>query len=175
MFKPVLRYFAFAVSIALLLVVLKAVNWVPGVVEEGLLKPYASLDEVKQKLHVREVYVPSYFPQRLRWPPARILAQSKPHVAVAMEFVDREKGDVALMISQSTSADLVPDRKLEIREIRQTLPYRLQGRDAVLQVGTCNDGDTCSRISWGEGTYRMLVAMRSVPSDLLLIVHSMIE
>ncbi len=175
MFRPVFRYFMFAVSIAVVLAALTAVNWMPGVIEEGLIKPYAGVDEVKKTLHLREIYVPSYFPERLGWPPARILAQSKPHVAVVMEFADREKADIALMISQSAAADLVPDKKLALRELRQTLSYRLRGREALLQVGTCSDGETCSRISWAEGPYRMLVAMRSVPSDLLLIVNSMIE
>src|SRR3974390_1746820 len=109
----VIKTLAFAATVGVLLALLKAANWLPTVMETGLLKPYASVEEVQHALHVRNIYVPSYFPQRLVWPPAKILAQSKPHVAVIMEFTDRERGETALIISQSASTPIYSDKRLE--------------------------------------------------------------
>jgi len=171
----VMRPLAFAATVAVVVAILKAANWLPTVMEDGLLRPYATIEEARQTLHLREIRVPSYFPQHLAWPPARILAQSKPHVALVMEFRDRERGEIALTISQSERAPLYADRKLEIRKVTETVPYRLKGRSTVLTVGLCSQSDTCSRLAWVEGTLHIEAIMRSGPAELLRIADSMID
>jgi hypothetical protein len=170
-----IRSLAFAATVAVVVAMLKAANWLPTVIEDGLVRPYATVEDARQTLHLREIYVPSYFPQRLAWPPARILAQSKPHVALVMEFKDRERGEIALTISQSERAPLYVDKKLEITKVTETVPYRLKGRSTVLAVGVCGETDTCSRLAWTEGTLRIEAVMRSSPAELLRIADSMID
>ncbi len=154
---------------------LKAANWLPTVMEDGLVRPYASIEEARQTLHLREIHVPSYFPQGLAWPPARVLAQSKPYVALLMEFKDRERGEIALIISQSEHAPLYADKKLEITKVTETVPYKLKGRSTVLAVGLCGESDTCSRLAWAEGSLRIEAVMRSSPPELLRMADSMID
>ena len=170
-----IRALAFGATVAVVVAILKAANWLPTAIEDGLVRPYATVEEARQTLRLRQVYVPSYFPQRLAWPPARILAQSKPHVAVLMEFKDRERGEIALIISQSERAPLYADKKLEITKVTETVPYPLKGRSTVLAVGVCGKGDTCSRLAWTEGTLRIEAVMRSSPAELLRIADSMID
>ncbi len=173
--RKLVGFISFAATIAVLVGVLKILNWLPTTVEEGLVRRYESVEEVKARLNVKNVYVPSYFPQRFAWPPSEILAQSKPFFAIVMEFEDVESGDVALVISQSASQGFRWDRKIRIVQVRERVNYQLKGRDALLEVGVCEKDLTCSRISWEEGMYRLEIVMKSGPFELLKIANSMIQ
>ncbi len=173
--KKLISFISFAVTIAVLIVVLKIINWLPIMVEKGIMRKYSSVEEVRLKLDIRDIYVPSYFPQRFTWPPSEILAQSKPFIAIVMEFRDIEKGDIALIISQAASPDFVPQKKIKILQIREKVNYNLKGRDAILEVGECKNDEPCSQILWDEGKYRMYIVMKSTPFDLIKIADSMIQ
>jgi hypothetical protein len=78
--KRVLGFFYFAITIAILIGVLKVSNWLPTVFQEGIIRKYGSIEEVKSKLRLRDIYIPSYFPQKFKWPPSRILdGGDRPH------------------------------------------------------------------------------------------------
>jgi hypothetical protein len=173
--RAILRYLLFAASVAVLVAALKAANWLPTVIEKGLVRPYASLDEMQHALNVRNILIPSYFPEHLVWPPAYILAQTKPHYALTMEFVDRKSSATALVIAQSAGAPIEVNRRLQITEVREAQSFDLRGRSAALQVGVCAGGETCSRLTWQEGPLRIEAAMRSTPPDLLRIADSLIR
>ena len=63
MTKNLRNFFVFVLTIALLVAVLKVLNWLPTAVEEGLMRKYSSIEDVRSKLKIREILVPSYFPQ----------------------------------------------------------------------------------------------------------------
>jgi hypothetical protein len=173
--KTWLNVLSFAVMIVLLITVLKVMNWVPMAVQKGLMKRYSSVEEVKTKLNIRDLHVPSYFPQKVAWPPSEILAQSRPFLAVVMEFHRAGKGDTVLVIVQSQSRDFSPGKKIKIIRTREKVRYPLKGREAVLEVGTCKNEEPCSTISWDEGKYRIQVTMKSPPFELIKIAESMIN
>jgi hypothetical protein len=173
--KRLRSFLSFAVIIAILIAALKIINWVPMAIQEGTIRKYDSIEDVRLKLKIRDLYVPSYFPQSLSWPPAEILAQSKPFTAIIMEFKRVKKGDVALIISQAdTSGDFTPDMKIKAAHIRETIHYPLKGREAVLEVGICKNDEPYSKISWNEGKYKITVIMKSMPQELIRIAESMI-
>jgi hypothetical protein len=173
--KKLTGFLYFAVTIVILVALLRVADWLPTALQEGLMRKYDSIEEVKERLHVKNIYVPSYFPQSFRWPPSRILAQSQPFMAIVMEFKDMRTGDIALVISQSADRRFAPEKKISITRIKEKVAYPLKGRAAVLEVGTCRNDTPCSRISWREGTYRMIIETETTPFELLKIADSMIH
>lgn len=173
--KKLLGLLYFALTLAILVGALKAANWLPAALQEGLMKKYDSVDEVRTKLRVKDLYVPSYFPQSYGWPPSTILAQSRPFVAIVMEFRNVQTGDIALVISQTAGKSFAPSKKISLVQVKERVDYPLKGRAAVLEVGKCKGDVPCCRISWNEGAYRMTVEMKSAPFDLLKIADSMLR
>ncbi|HWR58689.1 MAG TPA: hypothetical protein VN328_07365 [Thermodesulfovibrionales bacterium] len=173
--KTLLGLLYFALTLGILAAVLKVANWLPSALQEGLTRKYDSVEQLKAKLHVRDVYVPSYFPQSYGWPPSTIIAQSRPFTAIVMEFRNAQTGDIALVISQTAGKGFLPDKKIAIAQIKEKVDLPLKGRAAVLEVGKCNNDVTCSRISWDEGSYKIKVEMKSAPFDLLKVADSMLR
>ncbi len=173
--KKLFRTFSFTLMIAVLVVILKIANWLPMAVQSDSMKRYGSIDEVRMKLNIRDIYVPSYFPQNFTWPPSEILAQNRPFTAIIMEFKTRERDDIILIISQAASAHFSPGGKITIAQIRETIPYNLKGRNALLEMGTCNNSEPCSRISWDEGRYKMNIIAKYTPIELVRIAESTVH
>lgn len=174
--RQFVRYLLFALTIAAIVLLLRLANWIPGIMQQESMRPYSNIDLVRTKLQIREVYVPSYLPRQFRWPPSEILAQGTPFIAIIMEFRDERTGEPILMTSQTEKGRLPAwDKKIVIQKFEERVHYSLKGRDAVLTVGLCGDGEPCSGISWEEGPYRIDVLMKSGPFDLLRIADSMIH
>jgi hypothetical protein len=169
-----LSFLLFGMTVAALIVALKFVNWVPAAVQGGFLRRYDSVEDVRSKLKIKTVYTPSYYPQSFKWPPSQIAAQTRPYPAVVMEFTQKEKSDVCLVISQTALPHSALGDKIEILHVKETVRYSLKKRDAVLEVGVCKNDEPCSRITWDEGDYRISVVMKSTPADLIKIAESMI-
>jgi len=163
----------FALTVALLVIALKILNWVPGLIQTGSVRQYKNLDEVRTSLNVKGILVPSYFPQEITWPPTAILAQKKPYFAITMRFTRANKRDTVLVLSQSEGAAIAIENPLEITTVTQTAPYTMQGRNVTLKVGSCSNGAPCSSMNWTEGSYQMFAAMKSGPFELIKIVESM--
>lgn len=170
----ILNFIIFGASMIAVVAGLKAMNWVPSALQEGLLRRYSSIEEVKERLKLSRIYAPAYYPQCLKWPPVTIAAQKRPYTAVVMEFVQKEMTDVCLVISQTELGRRPPEEKIVLSTVRQSVRYRLKGRDMLLEVGSCKDNAQCSRISWEEDGYRIVVSSRSTPVDLVRIAESMI-
>lgn len=173
--KTVSRFFSFALMIGLLILALKVMNWLPVAMHQDAVRRYGSIEEVRSALNMKNIYVPSYFPQQISWPPSVILAQSKPSAAIVMEFTRGDKRNTALVISQSEGKALDVEHPIEIRVVTETVTYTIQGRDAVLTVGSCANDEPCSGISWIEDKYAISVLMKSTPFELTKIVESMIH
>lgn len=173
--KKVLGFLSFAAAVVIIVAVLKVTNWLPTLLQEGMMKTYGSIEEVKSKLKVPDIYVPSYIPQNVKWPPSRILAQSRPYFALLMEFSVGETSDVSLVISQVSGGGPIPEEKLRLTQVKERATSPLKGRTAVLEVGTCRNDLPCSRISWDEGKYRLTLTMKGPPFDLIKIADSMIH
>ncbi len=165
----------FVLAVAAVVIVLKTLNWLPLVLQKGTLRTYSSVETVKSKLSIRDLYVPSYFPQDIMWPPSEIWAQTEPYVATLMVFNRAGTGGSALVISQAASGRTPLDVRVRILHVTEAVPYSLKGRAAFLEVGVCENNEICSRISWNEGNYAMTVAMKSPPFELIKIAESMVQ
>lgn len=173
-----LGFLAFAAGLAVLVIALKALNWLPLFAQKDLLRRYGDFEEMRSELGIRDVLVPSYFPEDFRWPPTGVIAQGKPYPAVILEFGRSGKGkdrEIGLVIFQATADDFTPGGTLEISRTLEKVAYPLKGRDAVLEVGTGARGETCSRISWREKQFRVTVLARSTPFEVIRVAESMLR
>jgi hypothetical protein len=173
--NKVLKFILFATTAALLIVSLMLFNWVPQIMQKDTMRRYASIEDVRRQLSIKNILVPSYFPQDLAWPPAEILAQRKPFIAIVMEFNRATTGNTELIISQAASEGFEPVRKVRIEKTLEKTEYLLKGRKAVLDVGTCRDDNPCSSLSWKEGENHILVVMKSNPFELIKVSESMLD
>ncbi len=168
------RYVYFTLTIIAVLTVLKTLNWLPLVLQQGTLRTYDSVEAVRAKLNIRDIRVPTYFPQSVTWPPSEIWAQTKPYVATLMVFRRAGTIEPALVISQTASDRPALDDRIRILQVKESVSYDLKGRNALLKVGTCEQNDVCSRISWNEGNCMMTVTMKSSPFELIKIAQSLV-
>ena len=171
--KTVSGPLSFALVIAVIVIVLKVMNWVPLSLQQETIRRYGTVEEARAALHTKDIFVPSYFPQQITWPPSLILAQGRPYFASVMEFTNANTGEIALVISQSEGETLRVEDPIEITVIKEKVRYAMRGREAMLTVGTCRNDEPCSGITWQEGRYTMTVLMKSTPFELTKIVESM--
>jgi hypothetical protein len=92
-----------------------------------------------------------------------------------MKFHNRENAREVLIITQSKLDAFSGQMPGVFKEVREKAPFDLRGRKSLLEVGTCENGEQCSRISWNEGEYRLAVFMRSAPFELIKIAESMLH
>ena len=173
--KTFTRILSFAFMIGLLILALKVMNWIPLALHQDAVRRYKTIEEVRSALDMKNIFVPSYFPQQISWPPSAILAQSKPYSAVVMEFTRADKRNTALVISQSEGKALPVENPIELLVVTEKVPYTIKGRNAVLTVGSCGNNEPCSGITWVEGRYTLTVLMKSTPFELMKIVESMLR
>lgn len=148
-------------------------NWLPTIMDQSTVRKYPSVETVKSSLGINDIYVPSYFPEQLGWPPAEILAQKKPFEAVVMEFKRSGGDDTALVIIQAERPEFLRNSKLQLQDINENIPYDLRNGTALLETGTCIDRSPCSRISWEMGKKHISLTMKSKPIELIKIAESL--
>lgn len=165
----------FALAVVALVAILRGLNWLPTTVSKELLARYDTLEAARAGSGLREVFVPAYIPQNLKWPPAAILAQGKPFPALVMEFERIDARETVLVISQSASDALRLDGKIRLAQVKEKARYALKGRHAILEVGSSEGGEPCSRLAWTEGNLRIVVLSKSSPFETINIAESMIQ
>jgi hypothetical protein len=173
--RQALHILLFVVTLAVMVGLLKVLNWAPGALEPGLMTRYPSIEAAVSRLGIRKIYVPAYFPESLAWPPAEILAQSKPYQAVVMEFVRARDRQAVLVMSQAANPHFEPDVAIRFHTISETVPLDLGGRKARLEAGMCEDRSACSRIQWDEGKIRIVLTMKAPSVELIRIAQSMLH
>jgi len=143
--------------------------------QEGLPRSYRTIEEVKTSLNIRVIFTPSYYPQGLRWPPALITAQTKPYLMVLQEYARQDDNSISLIITQTAGNVSVPNLPITMISKTEEVPFELKGRNAVLEVGLCKKSVQCSRVSWDEGAFRIMVIMIAPPSEMVKTADSMLS
>jgi hypothetical protein len=164
----------FIVMVLILIGVLQLMNWIPTTVLEGSFARYRSVEEVRTKLKISPLLAPVYYPRSVRWPPSLVAAQTKPYPAVVMEFAAADGDGIELVITQTEKGRAPLQEGIRLSGLRERVAYPLKGRNAVLEVGACPGTDTCSRISWDEGAFELMLVMPSSPVELIAVAESMI-
>jgi hypothetical protein len=167
----------FSVFFLILLVtvlVLMILNWIPLAIRSKGIQRYRSVESVQKALMIRKIYLPSYFPDYLQWPPAEIFAQSQPFPMVLMHVKERGRDRIVLAIRQ---ADVRASNPLKLRiepvQITKQEQVMLKGRPAVLSLALCADGSVCNQIVWQEAGYTLTLVARDAVQELIRIATSM--
>lgn len=145
---------------------------IPPYLQSPPAKEYRSLEEMKAELGI-EVALPSYFPDYLLWPPAKIIVRSKPRLTLSLTFLSQEKGEEALWIDQVivngnalTQAVPLPQRILHQSTIS------LRGSQALLLRSEGEGGKLYSQVRWEEGDRGIVITTTYPEEELLKIAHS---
>lgn len=163
----------FTSTIAAVIITLLILNWLPLALQKETVRRYATFEEARAKLNLREARVPSYFPESIRWPPREVLAQTRPFPAILMVFNKVGSREPHLIISQTASEAFPGNGYLSLHTIKERVQYQLKGKKALLKVGTCGDQEPCSSIAWTEGAFRIFLTMKEPPFELIRIAESM--
>src|SRR5208337_1516512 len=159
-----------------LVVILAALNRLPSSIQKGFARQYDSVEEAKRSLGFENMLVPRYFPEGISWTPSFIFGQKEPYKAVVLEFREAKTGETVLSVIQTSRRGSEAQlQRSRLSDLKEDIPYRLKGRIARLQVGTCDKGVPCSRISWQEGDLYFTVLYMSSPFELIRIAESMIK
>ena len=161
--------------LSITILALTLLNWIPLVVRSEGFRKYASLEEVQKDLHLRKVYLPSYFPDRLQWPPFEIYAQSKPFTMILMHVKERQKNRIVLAMRQVDAHVSSPMKlRLEPTQIAKQEQVTIKGREAVLSRASCADGTVCNTLAWQEEGYILTLVARDSVQELIRIAESML-
>jgi hypothetical protein len=156
--------------------VLATANWLPSLMQQDFARQYESVNDAKRSLGLDKVMVPTYFPEGISWPPSLILAQKKPYKAVVMEFKKAKTMETILIVIQSFEHDSdVQLQRITMSESKEETRYQMKGKIAFLQVGTCDNGKQCSRMTWQDKDLYCTVLLMSSPFELIKIAESMIQ
>ena len=172
--KQLHRFFSFILTVAVVILLLKLLNWLPSVIQEEGIKKYSSVEEVVTSLKIPRVYIPAYFPEYINWPPAEIFAQKRPFKLVIMHFTHRDSRSFALSLFQVDSRAIYePEYKSDVLSVRKEIKVSIKGRPGDLVMAVCSGRQRCNRITWEEGIYRITLIADDTPEQLLKMAESM--
>ncbi len=164
-------------SLLLLTFCLVLLNHLTGTLERNTLRTYSSIEEVRRVL--KDIIIPSYFPEFLRWPPSKIMAGKRPYRTMILEFKD-SKGKPALLLTESEK-EYLNMKTLMMTEVIDELPHEIKGRKVILRVGRCSSL-SCGELRWKEGDYYIRLTLltqqethSSPVIELLKIAESMVS
>lgn len=173
MVKQLHRWFSFFVTVAVVVLLLKLFNWLPSVLQEEGIKKYSSVDDVRTTLKIPKIYMPAYFPEHIKWPPAEIFAQRRPFPLVMMHFTHRDSRSFALSFFQVDSrAGFEPTYKSDVLYVRKEIQVSINGRSGNLVMAVCSGHERCNRITWQEGIYRLTLIADDAPEQLIKMAES---
>jgi len=161
----------FLVTVGAVVLVLMVVNWFPLAVKKDTVRRYSTLEGVREELGRRDIYLPSYFPQSLRWPPSEIYASKD---VLLMHFTHRETGELILSLSQTARGAGPLSSRIEPERIIKEDTVLLKGREVRLSLAVCGDGRPCNKALLGEGGYTFEVIFRGPVEELRKITESLL-
>ena len=148
-------------------------NMVPATLHPEQGKTYESLEAAQRALGV-EVSVPAYFPDYLRWPPARISLQRKPALALSLIFSSSGGAEGVLSIHQlfSTNGEKYHREVAGPVVVLGEVAVPIDGGQATLVIGKGPDGAPFNQVHWRKGDRYLIINTLYPPEELLKIAGS---
>jgi hypothetical protein len=170
------RYLLFGAIMFVTVIMLALLNWFPSAVQKEGIRKYKSIEEVENRLKIKKIFLPSYFPQYLIWPPAEIYARRKPYKMVLMHFTNYERKEIVLSIRQVDPSDPAPlMSRIEPVTIKQRDKVLIKGRRGLLSIALCPGREPCNSVTWREEGYDVEIIAKDSVTELLKIAESMME
>ena len=166
-------------SIAILMCVvsisLYVLNKVPGYLQERKEKSYRSLEEAEYSLGLR-IFLPSYFPDYLAWPPKEIKVARKPSLIITLVFISQGDGSPSLVIreviSNTDQGNGVGVDFIEPKSPSGEIQVSVGGEKGTLRFGVVEHGRRWTQLSWKQGDRTMVLRSNRSVEDLLKISRS---
>lgn len=169
------RMITFLATIAVAVLLLKLLNWIPGAVQKDDLRRYRTVDEARAALKIRKIYMPTYFPEHIQWPPVEIFAQRRPFTMVTTRFSHATNRDLALSIFQADAqAAFEPQPGSDLLYVRKETPVLVNGREGTLVLAVCQGNRQCNRLSWSVETFRLTIIADDSPEQIMKLAESML-
>ena len=167
------KYVLFGIMIAVTVMLLDLLNWVPDAVQKDGVRKYKTIEDAKAALKLGKLFLPSYFPQYLIWPPSEVYGRRKPSKMVLMHFINYDRKDVVLSIMQAEASDPHPLRsRIEPVKIRRRDAVLIKGRRGELSLALCSGGEPCNSVTWEEEGYTFTIIAKDSVQELLKIAES---
>ncbi len=153
--------------------VLRAVDGLPaylGGARRGE-ERFDSVEAVERRLGER-LWLPSYFPDSLRWPPAGIRVHAGPPPSVVLTFTDRGGEPLLLLVQSLRGFGTPPPELFPGGGVLQTVTVPLHGAPAALSRVVDGDGRVWHELGWSTGDRRVVLRFRGPVAELLRIGES---
>ncbi|MDA8079336.1 MAG: hypothetical protein M0Z79_10415 [Nitrospiraceae bacterium] len=171
--RMILLFAAMVVSLVLLL---RFLNWIPAAFQKTEVRRYRSIEDVRSGLKIRKVFLPSYFPQYLTWPPDEIFARKRPYPLVLMHFTNQQRGEIAMSIRQADVRDASPVvSRIEPVIIHSEENILIKDRPARLFIATCPAKRACISVMWQEEGYVFTITAKDSVREVTKIAESMLS
>ncbi len=161
-------------ALAIFVLLLKIANWLPLMISEGSVRRYPDVETARKAAWMDRVYLPSFFPERIEWPPTEIFGRRKPAPAVLMHFRNRENGRIVLSISQHATGSAPIPSRIDPAEVMARKDVTLKSLPAELSLAVCRDGHPCNTLTWRQDGAVLRVVDRGPVDELREICESMV-
>jgi len=171
MWKIILSITLVMCTIVISLYLLKKV---PSYIQETEEKFYSTVEESEYALGLR-IFLPSYFPEYLIWPPSEIKVVRKPYLTISLVFLSRSHSSPSLVIHQIISDNKNKEVDLDFMEPKrpfQRTQVLVGGAKGTLIVGVGEDGKRWAQLSWRTVDRKIVVIANCSVEDLLKIARS---
>lgn len=156
-------------------VILNLLNWVPTIFQGEGVRRYKTIEDLKSELKLGKLFLPSYFPQYLIWPPSEIYGRRKPAKMVLMHFTNYDGKDVVLSVMQADSADPRPIKsRIDPVITRKREGILIKGKRGELCLALCAGGEPCNSVTWESEGYTFTIIAKDSVEELRKIAESMI-
>jgi hypothetical protein len=155
---------------------LKFLDSVPGLIlgtPRGV-TGYSSIEQAERALG-RNLLVPPYFPDTLRWPPTSVEATAGPSPAVILRFAGRDGRRDRLQLCETPGPGATaPQEVLPDVAVLETATISIEGKRGRLARVLTEEGRLLHELTWRNGE-RLLVLRFDGPVDQLLAMAQSIE
>ncbi len=146
-----------------------APGWLNG--EPVGVRRLQGVDEAERRLKAR-LYLPSYFPDRYRWPPSSVRLLLGDPASVALGFEARE-GGLALQLGQTVGGEgTVSPLVLPPADVLQQWAVRLGDREGTLARVVGQDGAVWHEVAWRQGGRTLVLRGKAGVEELLRMARS---
>lgn len=145
---------------------------VPSYLQESKEKSYNNIEEAEYALGLR-IFLPSYFPEYLIWPPSEIKVVRKPSLTISLVFLSRSRRNPSLVFHQIFSS--IKEVKPSFTELKRPLQesrVSVGEVNGTLITGTGEDGKRWMQLNWRAADRRMILIANCSVEDLLKIARS---
>jgi hypothetical protein len=147
-------------------------NILPLYFDKSLLRGYTNINELKNSLKIKDLLLPTYLPENIKWPPSKILGQSTPYLAIILEFTSATNNDTILFISISENKNFKYPNNIILHNNSKTFTININNRPALIKAGFCQDNINCSEIIINDVKYQIVLKGKIQLPVLLKIAKS---